>query len=223
MHKRLRISGVAAFVGAMLVSTTLVTSLASASDSSDNIKGRYTEVTPDGLHRVDDPVIGIAWMKPGVDFTRYTKIWITPAGMTFKGRTSKHRDEYELNADQQVAFRKTMVKVFNEELGKSRRYTLTDAPGKDVLQVRGAILDVVSHSPPEPMGRGAVLTKQIGEATLVVELVDSRTGEILARGADRRIATSPWVRKSNKTNNLFELRSAARQWAGELRRRLDDL
>jgi hypothetical protein len=219
MQKRLRIPGIAAFVAATLVSTTL----AIASDSSDNLASRYSEVTPDGLHRVDDPVLGIAWMKPGVDFKQYTKVWITPAGMTFKGRTDKHHNEYALDEHQQDAFRKTMVKVFNEELAKSTRYTLTDAPGDGVLQVRGAILDVVSHSPPEPMGRGAVLTKELGEATLVVELVDSRTGEVLARGADRRIATSPWVRKSNKTNNLFELRSAARQWAGELRRRLDDL
>lgn len=219
MQKISGFTAVATFVAAALLSGTV----AVAADSESKLEGNYVEVTRDGLHRVKDPVLAIAWQKPGVDFKQYTRVWVTPAGMTFKGRTKKSDNEYALSEEQQEVFRKTLVAAFNEELGKLKRYTMTNQPGPGVLQIRGAVLDVVSHTPPEPMGRGAIITKEIGEATLVVELIDSQTGEVLARGADRRIARSNVPRKANSVSNKFELRMAAREWAGELRRRLDEL
>ena len=44
--------------------------------------------------------------------------------------------------------------TFTEELGKLERFSPVNQRGKDVLVVRGAILDVVSHLAPQPATEG---------------------------------------------------------------------
>jgi hypothetical protein len=199
-------------VGAMiLASTSLAVSAAPA------------EVTPDGLHRVDSSVLKLAWKRPGVDFKRYSKIMLVADGMTFKEVNRRSDNAYPVSDKQREKLNAMMLKVFTKELGKLKHYTLTDTAGPDVLVVRGAMLDVVSHIPPEPIGRGAIIQRDIGEATLVVELQDSMTGQFLARGADRRMAASQLPRRSNPVTNAADLEQVAQSWARELRMRLDEL
>jgi len=199
-------------IGAMMIASA---SIASAAEPA--------EVTPDGLHRVDSSVLKLAWKKPGVDFKRYKKIMLVADGITFKPVTHRSDSGYPISDEQKEKLSKMMLDVFTKELGKLRNYTLVDKPGSDVLVVRGAMLDVVSRIPPERVGRSATFLRDIGEATLVVELQDSMTGEFLARGADRRAAASAFPRKSSSVSNTADLQQVAQQWASELRRRLDEL
>jgi hypothetical protein len=201
-------------VGAMILASTSIAATAAPA-----------EVTPDGLHRVDSSVLKLAWKRPGVDFKRYSKVMLVADGITFKEVTSRSRydNAYPVPDEQRKKLNDMMLKVFTKELGKLKNYTLTDKGGPDVLIVRGAMLDVVSHIPPQPIGRGAIIQRDIGEATLVVELQDSMTGQFLARGADRRMASSVYPRKSNPVTNAADLELVAQGWARELRKRLDEL
>jgi acyl carrier protein phosphodiesterase len=72
----------------------------------------------------------------------------------------------------------------------------------------------------------------VGEATLVVELLDSLNGEILARAVDRRAAEtfggglSSGVSLANRVDSVTawnEVRQLADRWARVLTRRLDQL
>jgi len=93
-----------------------------------------------------------------------------------------------------------------------------------VLLVRGALLDVVSHVPPETAGRSEVYLRSVGEATLRIELIDSQTGVVLLRGLDRRAAerhSAPYV--ANGVTNWMEASQLADFWAKLLRRRLDEV
>ena len=80
----------------------------------------------------------------------------------------------------------------------------------------------VSFVPPEPMGRSSIYIREVGEATLVLELRDSITEAILARAVDRRAAESIGeFQKSNRAMNAASVRRLAGFWAVLLRERLD--
>jgi len=130
---------------------------------------------------------------------------------------------YEITEEQKARFVALMAEVMLEELGKSERFTITDATGPDVLLIRGGLLDVVSYVPPEQLGRGGIYLSRIGEATLVLELRDSITDAILVRAIDRR-AAEPMTNftESNRVSNTVEVRRVAKRWASLIRERLDE-
>lgn len=189
--------------------------------STAALAGGRTEVTADGLRLVSSNDSSVAWMKPGADFKRYRKILFVADGMTFKGRLDRESSEFAIAPERKQALQKMLRDTFAEELGKLERFSLVDKRGKDVLVVRGAILDVVSHVAPQPAAAGAAQGPHgMGEARLVFELQDSLTGEFLARGIDTREVLT-WL--PNGPNPAAELRLAAREWARELGQRLDRL
>ena len=116
---------------------------------------------------------------------------------------------------------------FNEELAKLERYQIVAAPGPDVLLLVGAVIDVVSNVPPDVdsarFGRGGVYLTSVGEATLVMELRDSESGEILARAADRRAAEAAFAIEVNNVTAWSEVRRLAQSWASLLRKRLEEI
>ena len=118
-----------------------------------------------------------------------------------------------------------MREAFVEELGKSKHFAIVTEPGPDVLLIRGALFDVVSYVPPDPVGaRADVYLSRVGEATLVLELRDSITEAILARAVDRRAAENigGTLQYSTRVFNATEVKRLARTWGSLLRERLDE-
>jgi hypothetical protein len=207
------------FAGALLLGV----SLASAAPRSNKV----APVTEDGLHRIDDSPFAAAWSKPGVDLRGYDKILLEPVGIRFREVEDpglrRDAQDFPLDDEQKRKVEETIWEALVAELGKSERFTLTNQPGPGVLIARGALLDVVSHVPPQPIGRGATFVKSLGEATLVVELRDALTDELFARAVDRRAAEPAVPTRSNAVSNRAEVRRAARRWAAVLREQLDEL
>jgi hypothetical protein len=210
----------ASLAGAALAVTALLASAAPRVEVGPN-----AEVTEDGLHRIDGGTIDRAWAKPGIDLGGYTKVLLLPAEMTFRDVKDAGFDRsatnYPIDDARREQLRALLDEAFVTELGKSKRFELTDKPGSDVLEIRGAVLDIVSHVPPQPIGRSAVFVRSLGEATLVVELRDSVTHEALARAIERRAAERVMPARSSSVSNASEIRNAAHSWADLLRRRLD--
>ena len=46
--------------------------------------GPDAEITVDGLHRVEGTTIDAAWVRPNLDLSRYTKIYMMPTGVHFR-------------------------------------------------------------------------------------------------------------------------------------------
>ena len=190
------------------------------------------EVTFDGLYPLKGTRADQAWARNDVDLTRYSKIMLQSVGIEYRPGGESSRSfaarssggPYEVTEEQKAQFQAVMREAFLEELAKSEHFTFTSEPGPDVLLVRGALLDVVSWVPPEPVGvRSNVYLSQVGEATLVLELRDSITETILVRAVDRRAAEgSIGMRESNRVNNRTEIRRLARTWGSMLRDRLDE-
>ena len=198
-------------------------SLASAAPRSKDVAA----VTEDGLHRMDGSPLATVWSKPGIDLRGYDKVLLQPVGIRFREVRDpgfrRDAEDFPLDDEQKRKLEETIWEALVEELGKSQRFTLTDQPGPGVLVARGALLDVVSHVPPQPIGRGATFVKSLGEATLVVELRDSVTDELYARAVDRRAAEPAFPTRSNAVSNRAEVRRAVRRWAAVLRQQLDEL
>jgi len=192
--------------------------------------GPNAEITFDGLHAVQNSAADQAWAMPGLDLSGYTKIMLQGAGIEYRpggesGRTSFSRSRggpYEVTDEQKARFRQVVGETLLDELGKSTRFTLVNEPGPDVLLIRGALLDVVSYVPPEPIGRSEIYLAEIGAVTLVLEIRDSITDAILVRAIDRdSIGDDVMMKNSNRVTNTSEVKRVIRKWASTLRERLD--
>ena len=215
-----------------VVTTVLIAGCASKPPTIDMSEG--AEVSFDGLHKVKNARADDAWARPGIDISQYSKILLQGAGVEYRpggesGRSWSARSAggpFEVTALQKERLRAILIEEFVEELERSEHFELVNEPGPDVLLVRGALLDVVSFVPPDPVGgRSDVYLSRIGEATLVIELRDSITETILARAVDRRAAEpmgGMGLQQSNRVMNAAELRRLANYWARSLRERLDE-
>jgi hypothetical protein len=196
--------------------------------------GPAAEITHDGLTRVDRSVMDLAWVKADLDLHGYDKLMLAGVEMAFREVDAKggyyrpgrsDQTEFPISAESRAKLREVFGQTFREELGKSKRYTLTDKPGPGVLVLVGTLIDIVSAVPPDNApGRYEVYLRSVGEATLVLELRDSVTNEVLARVADRRAAaTAGYPINANPVTAWSEVGRLARSWATLLRNRLDQV
>jgi len=215
--------------------TLLVTGLAGCAASTPTIDtSPEAELSFDGLHEVKGGQADKAWAMPGVDLTQYSKIMLQGAGIEYRPGGESPRSfssrsrggPYEVTEQQKEQFRAIVVNTFLEELAESEHFKLVEEAGPDVLLIRGALLDVVSWAPDDPVGRGVVLLSKVGEATLVLELRDSITEAVLVRAVDRRAAEGDGfaggMSKSGRVENQAQVKRVVRYWAQLLRRRLDE-
>jgi hypothetical protein len=195
--------------------------------------GPNAETTFDGLVRVDNARFAGAWVDPDVDLTQYTKI--IPGGAEFEFRSVKqtsasaarrsNQTEFWISDTNRQRLIDTVTEVFTEELQKSEHFTVTDEPAPDALIVIGGLHDIVSQVPPEDVGRSEIWLRSVGEATLVIELRDSLSNEVVYRAVERRAAENVGNQmiRANTATTWAEVRRWARRWAARLREGLDSV
>jgi len=188
------------------------------------------EMSPDGLAKVKNSLFQLAWVRPGIDLSHYDKVMLEGAGIEYRpakaatnlvAASVSGQTEFAMTEKQKERLKAAVTEAFRTELAKSKEFQLVTEPGPNTLRVRGALLDVVSYVPPDPVGAGAIYLRNIGEATLIFEVRDSQTEQILARAADRRAAENNMPVQSNAVSNGFEVQQVVQQWAALLRQRLD--
>jgi len=114
--------------------------------------------------------------------------------------------------------------IFVDELNRAG-YPLVAEPSHETLRVTVAIVDLFITAPdtmsPE---RTSTFTADSGRMTLVLELRDSVTGEVLARAADTRTGRrSGPLTVTSRTTNTADARRAIRIWASGLRQALAEM
>ncbi len=196
--------------------------------------GPDAERTFDGLVRVDNSRFQDAWADPEIDCSQYNKVMSGGATFQFRavsktaGRSSLSRGSRsdfwisDANKDKLVH---TVSGIFKEELSKARGWEAAEEVGPDVLILYGELLDIVSFVPPEMRGRSEIYLSSIGEATLVVEGIDSMSGEAVFRAVDRS-AIEPrgnTMIRANTVTTWSEVRRWARRYATILREGLESI
>lgn len=171
----------------------------------------------------------LSYISQTADFSRYTKIQISPVELI----AAKGTKLSKLDAEDRVRIRKMIETDLADELGKD--YALVDAPGYDVMRLRVAVTEVKPSKPIRnmissvlPIGLALSTLKRmvfgthlsVGEASIEAEVVDSMTGERLAAAVDRR-AGRKWG--AGNFSSWGDVDAAFEYWAEVLRERLEEL
>ena len=216
-----------------LISLAAVLVVAGCATDPSIQSGPNAETTFDGLVRIDNARFAAAWIDPDVDLKKYTKI--IPGGAEFEFRnvqkmsasTARRSNEKEfwISDTNKQRLVDTVTEVFTEELQKSEYFTVTDEPGPDALIIVGGLHDIVSQVPPEEVGRSQIWLRSLGEATLVIELRDSLSNEVVYRAVERRAVENVGSQmiRANTATTWAEVRRWARRWAVRLREGLDSV
>jgi len=159
-----------------------------------------TEVTADGLYRVDPSIMGWAWVRPDADLSRYTRMYFSPTVVQFRDvpeqayspRKADSRREFPVTDARRARVRELFGESFHESVSRFRSYELSDELGRDVLMVQGFLTDVISGVPPKLVGNHVTSVGWAWQANIVVELRDSMSGEVLARTLDQQRIDGPF-------------------------------
>jgi hypothetical protein len=186
----------------------------------------------DGLVRQPGTRLDAVFVKPDAEIAAYRSVLLDPVEVRFArnwepnrgGRSGLNR----LDAGDLAEIQRSLADLVREMVGAELArggYSLVDTAGPDTLRVTAAIVDLYITAPDTmPAGRSRTYTANSGRMTLVAELRDSMTGEILARAVDARSGRSAgtWT-VTNRVTNTADARRAIQVWATALRRSLDEM
>jgi hypothetical protein len=203
--------------------------LLAASASSAQKKELVEALSYDGLQEIKVKGIDMAYALPGATLSGYTQFMVQPVNVLFakNWKPTVTGSTRRLSTDDVEKIRSGVSKIvydaFVDELKKGG-YTLATAPGPNVLDVKPAIINLYVTAPDVmTAGRSRTYTASAGEMTLVAELADSETGQVIARVLDRYEARNTGsFRMANSVTNSAEADSAASSWAKILRKALDN-
>ncbi len=122
------------------------------------------------------------WEKPGIDWSRYTKLMIDPVIVYFHPESKNQGIDPETLKELTDYFRKTVVEHVQD------LYPVVEKPAADVLRIRAAITDIIPANPwvNAVTVAGAGLPLDMGGAAMEAEFLDSVTGESLGAVIDER-------------------------------------
>lgn len=181
-----------------------------------------------GLQKVKVKDIELAYIRPGASLAAYKRIKLDPVEVEFRKAKDPAREgsAIKLSSEEREKIRSNVARVveeeFAKELQKGSAYQVANDAGPGVLRVKPRILDLYVNAPDVGQGRSRTLVSSAGEMTLMAELSDSASGQVLARIADRRDASKQGrMYLVNGTVNEQEARKIAAGWAQILRKALD--
>ncbi len=208
---------------------------ASAPQSPTLQSGPDAEVTVDGLYRVDNSVMQLAYMKPGWDLRGYTAMVIDPVTVSYQTDPGNRRTDpggagprnFALSDAQMANFKSFFQEAVEDALTQDGGYRIANNPGPDVLRITAELMDLIIAVPTQESGSSTNrVARSPGAVTLVMEIRDSQSGEIIARVADRQDPSASgsgnMVRVSPQAVRA-DMRRLFGRWATLLRERLDDL
>ena len=146
------------------------------------------DVSIEGLRQVGARNFEAAFVRPGIRFADYTKLMVDELELAFR-TPDREQNQFVLGEDQKTRFRAAMATAFGEELGKLTAVEIVSEPGPDVLALQVRVQDIVARAPGRRVGaagRAGFALETVGEMTLVLELRDSQSQEVLVRVFDRQ-------------------------------------
>ena len=133
--------------------------------------------------QINHPSIDFLFVRPAVDFTGYGSVIIDPVSIWYNNDSALTAQEVESNLDE---IRLRFHDAFEQALENSG-YEVAVVPGHDALRLHVEIIDLRVNRATDNanLWRDRFLFRVLpGRITLVAELADSTTGEVLLRVAD---------------------------------------
>src|SRR5262245_43901873 len=185
----------------------------------------------DGLVLQPDTRLGGVFVRPGADISSFKSVLLDPVQISFASDWNPNRrgGAGRLSAADIASLKGGVAELFHEtfraQLARSG-YVLVTEEGPDTLRVTPAIINLYVTAPSAAsVGRSRVYTATSGRMTLVAELRDSVTNEILARAVDTRVGrrAGGQLTWTNSVTNNADARRVFGVWAQALVRGLDGL
>jgi hypothetical protein len=191
-------------------------------------------VSPDGLQLVKSTRNRVVYVKPGASFAQYKRVAILDPLVEFEKDWQKDYNSSRIGlegrvSDDDVARMKQRLaaefrKIFTDELQDKGGYAVVDVAAPDVLVLRPALINVEVNAP-DVMSAGIehTIVRSAGQMTLYLELWDSATNTLLARVMDAEADPDTMAQMGGSVTNKAAADRILRDWAKELRERLDDV
>ena len=170
-------------------------------------------------------------MLPGADLSTYTEVTLAEPEIAFVKNwrwdyNSNVSFENQVSSSDMVTMINTGKRLLKESFTKQLTnggYTVVNAPGPKVLLVKASLMDLDAYAPDPNLrasGMNRTYTQGAGEATMVVELHDSVTGQLLARAYDRKSGKAGFASGTggsrDHASNMADASAALDYWAGLL-------
>jgi len=217
---------------ALLMAAASLACAGSAEDRPLTIEtGPRAETTADGLVRAKGSEFDDIWVKPDIDMAGYDELLIEDVRIAYKRKPNARRystagSNFALDPGQIKDLKDLLRETLIEQIGESKEWKVASAAGPNVLMIEPGLVDLVVKVPTDAPPNSTVYTTSAGEVTLLLELRDSETGELLARVADRSEARRPGAGSqdlywSNAVSNRSAVRTMFKRWSRILMARLD--
>jgi hypothetical protein len=207
---------------ALLASVLAVGGALAATKAIDEV------ASADGLQKVKAKNVDLAYVRPGATLSGYSKIMLEPVDVAFRKDWNPERtgSRIKMSKADRENIRTGVAKIVYDEFAKTLTskgpYQMATEAGPDVLRVKAKVLNLYVNAPDNKTAGAHTLTLSAGEMTLLLELFDSETGEILARVVDRREGRNTGqMQLTSSVVNQAEAADIASAWARLLRKALD--
>jgi len=209
-------------------------SLALASTPALAAKDPPPQVSPDGLHLKKSTKNRLVYVKPGAKFSQYGRVAILDPLVEFEKDWQKDYNRSRSGLEGRVSdgdvekmkirLAAEFKKIFIAELQGEGGYQVVDVAGPDVLVLRPALLNVEVNAP-DVMTSGIehTVVRSAGQMTLFLELWDSASNTLLARVMDAQADPDTMNQMGGSVTNKAAADRILRDWASELRERLDEV
>jgi hypothetical protein len=177
----------------------------------------------DGLEEVRSRYFSAAFVRPGVDFSDYRELLLSESELAFR-TPDRAKQQFPLTPEQKNRFRQLLDAQFAKEFASSNSLKMTISAGPKALKLEVRVQNIVAMVPPRSVsGVGNIALQALAEATLVIEISDSESEEILARVYDRRVieGTAIAQRQGPPVTQWDQVEAACKRWAATVRTRLD--
>lgn len=184
-------------------------------------------LTQEGLRAVERAGFQRAWMRPGVSFRGYDRIWLRYRDIAYRRPPGRSRgpvygrggDNYALSDALRTRVSEDLREIFTSELahGAFRR---AEGRGPGVLDVRIGLIDLVVHQPLDVRaGDDNIYVDSVASVTILVDLHDSESGVLIGRLAERAGIAPASGRPIQAAAGpaVYETRRLLASWATRLR------
>lgn len=191
--------------------------------------------SPDGLVLQPDSEFSEVYVRPGASLADYEEMGLVPCEVSFRKNWLRDQNSNRIDLSSRVS-QKDVDQIedslgdqcdehFRAALLQEPAYNIVDQfdQGDAVLILRPSIVDLDVNAP-DTMNPGVyrTYTTEAGRMTLVLEIFDGNSGEILVRVVDKRRSTDYHrLQWTNGVTNKAEADRILRVWSGKLRKGLD--
>jgi hypothetical protein len=194
--------------------------------------GADSEVTADGLRRLDSSGFPLAWLRPRAELSDYDSFELIYIGATYRepprhlASAKPGSRSYALPEQVAEDFAASLRRSFRKALTRAGLHRREDGLGSRSLVVRVALIDLEINAPLRISGdEDLIWMDKLGTATVTIDLFDAESRARLGHFAERnqiRPVSSRAIR-ARASDAVYEMDRICRKWAHQLRQLLEVL